>query len=298
MPRSATLKEQEFTLTEKQDLASNWFRSLRDQICNEFEKLETELTGTNADKPVGKFERKKWDREAGGGGEMSMMKGRVFEKVGVNISTVFGEFSDNFKKEIPGADQNPKFWASGVSLVAHMHSPLVPAVHMNTRFVVVGEPENPSRAWFGGGADLNPAITNEEDKKHFHNTLKSACDKADPTYYDKYTKWCDEYFFNKHRNEIRGVGGIFYDYLDTNNWGNDFAFTQNVGKAFIDAYVPLVRKHMNEKWTEEQKHTQLVKRGRYAEYNLVYDRGTRFGFMTGGNTEAILMSLPPVAIWP
>ena len=277
----------------KKQEAANWFKTLRNQICTEFEKLEAELTGTFSDKPAGKFERKTWNRPEGGGGEMSLMHGRVFEKVGVNISVVHGEFNENFKREMPGAAENPNFWASGISLVAHMQSPLVPAVHMNTRFIVSGE-----KTWFGGGGDLNPIFPDDNDTAHFHATYKRACDKTNPEYYPKFKKWCDEYFYIKHRNESRGVGGIFFDYLNTNNWKEDLTFTKDVGKAFIDAYVPIVKKHMNEKWTEEQRQQQLIKRGRYAEFNLVYDRGTRFGFMTNGNTEAILMSLPPVAVWP
>lgn len=277
-------------ISEKQKLASSWFRKLRDDICSEFEKIEQEYPGSAS--PAGKFERKVWQREGGGGGEMSLMKGRVFEKVGVNISTVFGEFSEEFRKEIPGADKDPKFWASGISLVAHMCSPLVPAVHMNTRFIVT------SKSWFGGGGDLNPMYPVDKDTKDFHEAFKEACDKHNPDYHAKFKKWCDEYFFIKHRNEARGVGGIFYDWLDSGNWNDDFAFTQDVGKAFLDIYPKLVRRHMNEKWTPEQREHQLVKRGRYAEFNLVYDRGTKFGLMTGGNTEAILMSLPPEAKWP
>ena len=284
------VKQQQGNLMEeKKSRAAAWFEGLRDSICSEFEKIEDELT--DSDKPVGRFERKNWEREGGGGGQMSIMRGRVFEKVGVNISTVFGKFSDEFAKQIPGAEENPEFFATGISLVAHMHSPLVPAVHFNTRFIVT------SKSWFGGGGDLNPMYEVEEDTKDFHAAFKKACDKHDPEYYPKFKKWCDEYFFIKHRNESRGVGGIFYDYLDSGNWENDFDFTQDVGKAFLDIYPKIVRRNMLEEWNQEQREHQLFKRGRYAEFNLVYDRGTKFGLMTGGNTEAILMSLPPVAKW-
>lgn len=276
-------------MEEKQQLAEKWFTQLRDKICQQFENIEDELTGSNL--PAGRFNRKKWQREGGGGGEMSLMKGRVFEKVGVNISTVHGTFSEEFAKQIQGAEENPEFFASGISLVAHMHSPLVPAVHFNTRFIVT------TKQWFGGGGDLNPMFEVEADTQDFHNAFKEACDKHDESYYPKFKKWCDEYFFIKHRNESRGVGGIFYDYLDSGNWENDFAFTQDVGKAFLDIYPKIVRRNMFEKWTQEQREHQLIKRGRYAEFNLVYDRGTKFGLMTGGNVEAILMSLPPEAKW-
>ncbi len=268
--------------------AQGWFRSLRDQICAEFEAIE------DSGNAAGRFERKAWSREGGGGGEMSIMRGGVFEKVGVNISTVHGEFSDVMRKEVPGADVDPRFWASGISLVAHMRSPLVPAVHMNTRMLVLGS----GKQWFGGGTDLTPMIPNDADTQDFHAALKAACDAANPEYYGKFKQWCDEYFFLKHRNEARGVGGIFYDYVNTGDWEKDFAFTQSVGKTFADIYPALVRKHMFAKWTAEQREQQLVKRGRYVEFNLLYDRGTKFGLMTGGNTEAILMSMPPEVRWP
>lgn len=281
-----------------QQEASVWFKTLRDIICAEFERLEDELTGTKfRNQPAGRFERKLWNRDdagkPGGGGEMSIMRGRVFEKVGVNISTVFGEFSDDFRKQIPGAaDNGGQFWASGISLVAHMQSPLVPAIHMNTRMIVT------SKSWFGGGTDLNPMFPDEQDTADFHAALKSCCDRHPPRSYQEYKEWCDRYFFIPHRGEARGVGGIFYDYLDSGDKNADFAFTQDVGHTFIDIYPQLVRRHMNKDWTDEQREHQLVKRGRYAEFNLVYDRGTQFGLKTGGNTEAILMSLPPEAKWP
>lgn len=274
-------------IEEKQKITSAWFKNLRNQICAEFEKIEVEFGAENP----GKFLRKNWDREGGGGGEMSLMKGNVFEKVGVNFSEVHGEFSEEFAAQIPGCEKNRKFWASGISLVAHMKSPLVPAVHMNTRFICT------EKNWFGGGADLNPIFEVAADTAAFHAAFKKACDQADPAYYDKFKKWCDEYFFIKHRNCARGVGGIFYDYLNSGDFENDFAFTRNVGLAFLEIFPKLVRNHMFEKWSEEQRQVQLKKRGLYAEFNLIYDRGTKFGLMTGGNVEAILMSLPPVAKW-
>ena len=274
----------------KQEKAAAWFKELRDKICAEFEKIEQEYQGSDAQ--ARKFKKKKWERDGGGGGEMSLMHGRVFEKVGVNISTVYGEFSPQFGKEIPGTENSRGFWASGISLVSHMHSPIVPAVHMNTRFICT------EKSWFGGGADLTPTTEFEEDTKDFHNSFKNACDSHDPSYYPRFKKECDEYFSLKHRNEPRGIGGIFYDYHDSGNWQNDFSYTQDIGKAFLDIFSKIVRRRMNEKWTEEQKEKQLIKRGRYVEFNLLYDRGTKFGLMTGGNTEAILMSLPPVVKWP
>ena len=281
--------------------AAAWFAELRDRICTAFETLEDEASGETAalfpDTPPGRFERKSWRRTDDGvadpgGGTMAIMRGRVFEKVGVNISVVRGRFSDGFAKEIPGAEADPVFWAAGISLVAHMQSPHVPAVHMNTRHIVTG------KSWFGGGADLNPITPHDPDTHDFHAAMQAACDKYDPDSYPRFKAWADDYFWIAHRGEARGVGGIFYDYINTGDWARDFAFTQDVGLAFLDIYPRLVRRHMHRPWTQADREHQLFRRGRYTEFNLVYDRGTRFGLQTGGNPEAVLMSLPPLAAWP
>ncbi len=283
-------------IPERKAKAQSWFAELRDRICAEFEAIEDEAR--HDELPPGRFERTDWrrdpgaDGDGGGGGQMSVMRGRVFEKVGVNISTVTGVFPEAFAKEIPGAADDRRFWAAGVSLVAHMRSPRVPAVHMNTRHIVT------TKGWFGGGTDLTPMTPNDRDTEDFHAGLRAACDRHDEAYYPRFKKWCDEYFYLKHRDEPRGVGGIFFDRLDTGDWDADFAFTRDVGSAFLDTYAPLVRRHMAERWSAAEREHQLVRRGRYVEFNLLYDRGTRFGLMTGGNTEAILMSLPPEVRWP
>lgn len=270
--------------------ASAWFAALRDRICSEFEAIEAE-----AGEPC-QFTRTAWDRPGGGGGVMSVLRGQVFEKAGVNISTVCGTFTPEFAARIPGTEAGAAFWASGISLVVHPRSPKIPAVHMNTRLLVT------AKGWFGGGGDLTPlqpgTTEANEDSAFFHAAYQAACDKHDPSYYAKFKKWCDEYFFLPHRNEPRGAGGIFYDYLDSGNAEADFAFTRDVGEAFLAAYPPLVRRRLHSPYTPQEREAQLIRRGRYVEFNLLYDRGTMFGLKTGGNTEAILMSMPPEVKWP
>ena len=287
----------------EKEKATSWFRDIRDKICASFEQLEVNHSvGPNSDAAPGNFEIQKTMRNdgQGGGGEMAVMRaGRLFEKVGVNISTVHGTLNPMMQKSMAAragmedVSDDPRFWASGISLVAHMNSPKIPAVHMNTRMFWT-----PHRYWFGGGTDLNPMLQCDEDRDSFHKVLKEACDAHNPKFYPKFKAWADEYFMIKHWGEARGVGGIFYDELNFGNWESEFSFTQSVGLAFLDAYIPIVERRRKEVWTDDDREQQLLKRGRYAEFNLVYDRGTHFGLQSGHDPSAVLMSLPPVAKWP
>ena len=285
----------------RREAARAWFESLRDRIITAFHELEDAADPALFPDQAGRFELTPWRRGDGGadlgGGVMGVMRGRVFEKVGVHVSTVYGEFSPEFRQRVRGAAEDPRFFATGISLIAHQRNPHVPAVHMNTRFITT------TVSWFGGGMDLNPTQDYQRDKRfedsiEFHAAAKAACDAHGADYYERFDKWCDEYFWLKHRAEPRGTGGIFYDHLDTGDHQTDFAFTRDVGEAFLKAYPAIVKKRMSQSWTDADRREQLIRRGRYAEFNLLYDRGTKFGLETGGNVDSILSSMPPEAIWP
>ena len=269
----------------KKKLASNWFKLLQNVICNDIEKLENKKI---------KFKTKKWLKskiKSEGGGEFRILSGgKIFEKVGVNFSEVYGKFSKEMIKKIPGADKKPNFWASGISVVMHMNNPHIPAIHFNTRFIYT------THGWFGGGIDVTPTIKDNQEKKYLHNELKKMCDRHNKKYYKQYKKYCDEYFYLPHRNETRGIGGIFFDYKKK-NWNKDFKFVSDLGVTFQMIFNSIIKKKNKKKWTIKEKELQYIKRGRYTEFNLLYDRGTKFGLQTGGNVEGILMSLPPIAKW-
>ncbi|WP_425408618.1 oxygen-dependent coproporphyrinogen oxidase [Hyphococcus sp.] len=294
------------SLENQKNFARQWFETLRDKLFKAFEQIEQEAGPLYENMQPGRFQKTEWSRntqatpdnaEDQGGGVMGMLHGRVFEKAGIHTSTVYGEFSKEFRSQIPGADEDPRFWASGVSLIAHPRNPHAPAAHMNTRMIVT------TKWWFGGGGDLNPMhpdyrSESHEDTVSFHNAMRAACDDHDKAYYEKFKNWCDDYFWLAHRNEPRGVGGVFFDRHNTGVWEKDFAFTRDIGKAFLNVYPALVAKRMDRPWSDEDREKQLIQRGRYAEFNLLYDRGTAFGLKTGGNVDAILSSLPPEAKWP
>tara|TARA_Y100000022_G_scaffold161118_1_gene144162 strand:- start:300 stop:1208 length:909 start_codon:yes stop_codon:yes gene_type:complete len=280
------------TLKNKKQLASLWFKDLRDEICRSFVEIEN----NKSIKKQISFYPKSWDRDGGGGGTISIMHGKVFEKVGVNISTVHGKFSREFRQQIPGAEENGLFWASGISVVSHMCNPYVPAAHMNTRMLVTGKGDK-KKIWFGGGGDLTPTFNDIESSNIFHKDLKSICDKYDKSYYPKFKSWCDDYFYLPHREEPRGVGGVFFDYLCNEDWEKDFSFIQDIGSIFLSSYLSIIKNRLSRKFNEKDRELLLIKRGRYVEFNLLYDRGTIFGLKTGGNTEAVLMSLPPKVSW-